>query len=848
MTEQSKQNIIDDFFSDAQVPQHEEKKINYIIGIDFGTCNSCVGVWRANTFEVIPDENGNRTIPSVVAFTNKHTYVGYEAKNQILINPKNTIYEIKRLMGKKISDTTVASDKQFISYEVCPDDQDNVNVLCIRGGKQVIITPEVIASFILMKLKSMASNYLKTDITRAVITVPAYFNDAQRQATRDAATIAGLHCVRILNEPIASALAYGLLKLSNNNNTNVIVYDLGGGTLDIALLTICDGLFEVIQTAGNTHLGGVDFDNRLVNYCISLFKYHHPAFDESHLSADIKQKLYKSCENAKKILSTSVQTTIGVVGFFNNIDLVVNMTRDKFNDICGDLLLFCLKPLDDLLTSCQMKKEEINEIILVGGMTRVVAIRENIHKFFGKVPNGSINPDEIVANGAAIQGYMLMSGQTDPFSESITLLDMTPLSLGVETIGGIMSVMIPRNSPIPISVKRVYSNDTSGETSVVIKVFEGERSMTKDNFFVGEFELTGLTQAPIGFHKIEVTFTIDINGMITVTAEDLRQNNKTSICVTGHCGRLTQEMIQKMLIEAQEYEQYDKIRQRKKKLHYELTELCDNITKNMEFRENKMEKDEQEHIFSDIEIVRKTLALPFEDTSIEDYEKEIKRLSTTYTVLTLKIGNNQYNFKDMVCETQCTSVYQTDDDDGQLHVQLIANELGCVEDNSNYINELKQLRDTLVSMCNDTLDILNSPCALLDKESSTVIKDYIEDLLVWIHVQQKLTIDECQEKIKELTEMSNECISSLHIDIDHMNAKNELTLLCTTLKNSIESDSLGLNEELVEKITICIDDTLEWINIDVNNERTQQDYIDKITHVNTVCNQLYDDMMKKNEN
>lgn len=838
-------NNIDDFFKDVEIIEEKE---DYIVGIDFGTCNSCVGIWRSNTFEVIPDENGNRTIPSVVAFTNKHIYVGSEAKNQILFNSKNTVYEVKRLLGKKMDDVTVISDKQFITYELCGDEKNNVNIMCIRGGQPVMITPEVIASYILTKLKMMASNYLKTDIKRAVITVPAYFNDAQRQATRDAATIAGLQCVRILNEPISSALAYGLVKLSKHKNTNVIVYDLGGGTLDIALLTICDGIFEVTQTAGNTHLGGVDFDNRLVNYCISVFKHFHQEFDENSLGSDVKQKLYKSCENAKKILSTSLNATIGVSKFYDDVDLVINMTRDKFNDICGDLLIFCLKPLDDLLESCQMKKDEIDEIILVGGMTRVVAIRENIYKFFGKTPNGSINPDEIVANGAAIQGYMLMHHCENPFSESITLLDTIPLSLGVETIGGVMSVVIPRNSPVPISEKKLYSNDTSNETSIIIKIFEGERSMTRDNFFVGEFELTGLKQAPVGFHKIEVTFNVDINGMITVSAEDLRQHNKTSICVTSRSDRLSQEEIHKMLIEAQEFEQYDKIRQMKKKLHYELTELCDNIIKNLEFKDSSMENDEKKVIITEVDEIRKLLVQKFEDIDVHDYEEKIKMLMIKYTILVLKVnttdGTESLNPRGMADTEHGTSVYQNEDDIDNIHVQLIANELGCNENDSTYVNELKQLRDSLVMMCNDTLAILTGPCSVSDKDSSMLLKDYVEDLLVWIHVQDKITIEECREKIKELTDMCNNCVSENIIDVEHMDPQNELKLLCSSLKNSIVSDSLGLNEVIIDKISECIRNTEEWMK----NDHTLQEYIDKIEIVNEQCNMLYDDLFKKNEN
>lgn len=830
---------IDNFFNDC--PIEVKEKDDYVIGIDLGTCMSCAGIWRNNTFEVIPDEYGNRTIPSVVAFTNKDVYVGYEARNQLLLNPKNTIYEVKRLMGKKINDSTVISDRKFLAYDLCPDENDNVNIMCSRGGKQVIITPEVISSYILMKLKTMASEYLKSDIKRAVITVPAYFNDAQRQATKDAATIAGLKCERILNEPSSSAIAYGLMKVSKNTNTNVIVYDLGGGTLDISLLRVSDGIFEVVQSAGNTHLGGVDFDNRLVNYCINIFKQKHVDFDEKLLGIDNRQKLYRACETAKKVLSTSVQTTIGVVSFCQKHDLLITLTRDKFNEICNDLLVFCLKPLDDILTSEDLKRDEVNEIILVGGMTRVVAIRENIQRYFNKTPNSSINPDEIVANGAAIQGYMLMTKTIDPFLESITLLDTIPLSLGVETKGDIMSIMIPRNTPIPTSVKRVYSNDTAGETSVTIRVFEGERKMTKDNFFVGEFELSGLKPANIGFHKIEVKFEIDLNGMITVSAIDLRYDNKKSICVTGHCGRLTDETIQKMLIEAQEFEQHDKIRKHKKKLHYDLCILCDNVIKNIEFRQSEMLEEDRENIIIDIENVRKSILINDDDSPIDIYEKEITRIKEKYNILTFPISNEQYNVAGLLDNNNGTSVYQDDDADEKTRINLIATELGCCENDSTYVNELKQLRDSLVVMCNDILDILNSPCSILKQDDIVLLKDYISDLLIWIHVQQKITIDDCNEKMNELTKLCNERVSSVITPTDNMNDKNELQLLCTTIQNSISSDSLGLNEEIIDVISSQISDTIEWLN----TEHEQIEYQVKIEQLNKVCNDLYDKMIQK---
>ena len=538
------------------------KDENIVVGIDLGTTNSCVGVWRNNNLEIIPDEFGNNTIPSFVGYTKVNKYVGINAKNQKELNPKNVFYEFKRLIGKKIN--AVENDKEFFNYDLVPDEENNVNVITDYG---LVITPEELSSNILIKLKEMASKYLKNDIKKAVITVPAYFNDSQRQATKDAAKIAGLECIRIINEPTAAALTYGLLNKSLskkvNESINVIVYDLGGGTLDISLLTITDGLFEVKASVGNTHLGGIDFDNKIISYCINYFKKDNKIEKLDNLSSLSYQRLKRACENAKKILSVSLKTNIIVQNFYEDKDLILTLTRERLNYICKDLLILALKPLEDILESAELGKEDINEIILVGGMTRMPQIIDNVKKFFnGKEPNCSMNPDEVVAAGAAIQAFIL-SHDDDPFSENITLLDIIPLSLGIETIGGVMNFLVPRNTIIPITKKRIFTTDSDYDKSVVIKVYEGERKMTKDNFLVGEFELEGIEPAPRGIARIEVKFNIDINGIITVSAEDITDKDKLSvkksITITGNKGRLKPEQINKLINEAREFEIKDRI-------------------------------------------------------------------------------------------------------------------------------------------------------------------------------------------------------------------------------------------------------------------------------------------------
>jgi heat shock protein 1/8 len=377
----------------------DEEKIEdeIIIGIDLGTTNSCISICRNQKIEIIPDANGNKTIPSVVAFTNKNKYVGKAAKNQIDLNPENTYYEIKRLIGRKYNDISVQDDMPFLTYNVDKDEENNIIVKSELSNRKKKYTPEEITSMILTELKLTAENYLQKKVNKVVITVPAYFNDAQRQATKDASIISGLDCVRIINEPTAAALAYGLEKISFNDRDkelNVIVYDLGGGTLDVSLLNICDGVFEVLASTGNTHLGGADFDKRLVSHCITYFKKKNKISKLSDLSSISLQKLRKSCENAKKILSVTHKSIIAVENFYNNENLYLTLTRDNFDKLCRDIFILCLKPIQDVLTSGGMSREDVDEIILVGGGTRMPTIRNNLQKFFnGKEPNSSINPD-----------------------------------------------------------------------------------------------------------------------------------------------------------------------------------------------------------------------------------------------------------------------------------------------------------------------------------------------------------------------------------------------------------------------------------------------------------------------
>ena len=617
---------------------NQEDKQEYSIGIDLGTTNSCVAIWRNQNLEIIPDSFGNHTIPSIVAFGKKTKFIGREAKNQTEINPENCFYEVKRLIGRKYQDQTVQNDLEFLTYQIGEDDQGNVILKTHEIPTKPIITPEEISAQILVKLKNQAEAYLKQPIRKAVITVPAYFTDAQREATKDAAQIASLEVVRIINEPTAAALAYGLNKNSQDQDLNILVYDVGGGTTDVSILNICSGMFHVLASSGNTHLGGVDFDNRLVSFALSQFKRKNNINKLDNLSVLSMQKLRRSTEHTKKMLSQTSKDVIAVKDFYDGKNLFVPITRKDFEKVCRDLFIMCLKPVEDALKSAELNKKDIDEIILVGGATRTPLIRENIKKYFGgKEPNASVNPDEVVAMGAAIQAYIL-GNKSDPFSENVVVLDVIPLSLGVETIGGLMTNMIPRNSVIPINRTMKFTTDKDQVDSIKIKIFEGERKLTRDNFLIGEFILRGIEKAPRGLAKIEVSFNIDVNGIISVTAEDLiNPDNKNAINISPNKGRLTQEEIERLINESLEMELKDKLERDKKQLFYQIDDMLSNILDNINSDDIHIKDKDKELITKDIGKVYDWLKeVNYNNRDHRDYSKILQKLTEKYGSLIMR--------------------------------------------------------------------------------------------------------------------------------------------------------------------------------------------------------------------
>ena len=823
----------------------ENKQENIILGIDLGTTNTCACIWRNNAYEIIPDEFGNNTVPSFVSYSHINKYVGIEAKKQKEINISNVFYETKRLIGRKYNDEFVKKCYELLSYDIVMNERECIS---FKTHNNKLITPEEISAEILIKIKQNACNYLKRPVKDVVITVPAHFNDSQRQSTQDACKIAGLNCVRMLNEPTAGAIAFGMIEKSLETQKMILVYDFGGGTLDCSLIDVFNGCFEVQGSSGITHFGGVDFDNKLINLCIAKFsrQYYNSKLDIKEISKINLQKLRTLCENAKKTLSVELNTEISLDNFYEDKHLYIKLTRQDFENVCRDLFLLCLSSIDDLLNECNKIDNDVDEVILIGGMTRIPYIREIIKNRFNNKKtkiNCNIDPDIAVAVGASIQGYIL-GNKDDVFSDSITLLDVSPLTLGLEVVGGAMDVLIKRNTMIPCEKTKLYTTDSDNVDSVLIKIFEGERSLTEYNFKIGEFELDKIPQQLKGVPEIEITFEININGMVIVKATEKEGGTTKSIIVNTNKNGLNPAQLEELINNAIENEALDEIQKVKKYNYHEINDLCNNILINL--GESKLSEQNIRNIKEDINLIYIWLKeKKYIDRDIDEYDDVLQKIKTKYGVLILQ--NKKIDVKDFSENTNATTIYGKDDDEEEEAMKEQFEKINNDEfDNKENQDTTKKIRNELKELCENISSVLYETKQNYEEKHLNEVIQYIDDVMLWYYSAEKPTITDYESKINHVNLVCNELIENTNNKLKDKTINEKLEEQCYMILTLLQNKKLtGAKVNLLKNY--IDNEVLIYLYTQTLSDEKSQTYYDNINKkYNSVCEENIDNNFKNN--
>ena len=755
---------------DLKIENQIIKTPDFCLGIDFGTTNSCLTVWYKNKALIISDYDDSLVIPTVIEISSNKKIIGKEAylrkdifeKTNTDENNKTTflIYEIKKLLGKKYSGLSQALI-DILAYNILPDENDNIKIFDSNTNKYYY--PEEIATHLFMSFKTRAEMFLSTKfnseiiITNAVISVPAYFNKNQREIVKNCAQSAGFNVLRLINEPTAAALCYGLGKSSSNSDINIIVYDFGGGTLDVSCLYISDGLYEVLGSCGNNNLGGSDFDKKIMEYVIGEFINEYK-INKEHFTENINenslQKLKYLAEQTKIALTDNLHTKIKIVNFFENKDLVVQISREKFNEITEDLIRMAVKPLNDILNLCELEKEKIHEIIMVGGMTRIPIIRYSVERFFNKDVNCSIDPDTVVSIGASIQGYMLTN--SSDIEDKLLLVDRTPLSIGLETSGGVMDILIPRGTIMPVKKTKKYTTDTDYTEWIPIKIYEGERKLTKDNFLIGDFILSGIEKVKRGIPEIQITFEIDTDGIIKIKAEDLKNPlNKKIIQVSGNKQNLSQEELDKIVENAKAMDQVDRIDKMKKESYLSLIDSSSRILENINSPELKLDEGIKEGISSNVtEILEWLKQQDYSEITQDKYKELLHDYKMNYSIYLIQNNNPIINLESAnEEETKGIEIFD-DDTNNKKYAEQIRYFRGIIDEYDSISKQLKiySFMETDNQEKNQTKKILLEHLSKLYNN----MYDYANDILIKLFVANNLVDEVVNEYCINMSNLDNE--------------------------------------------------------------------------------------------